>query len=490
MKENYRRRGKESARVFVSIPVPDKVKKILCKLVKKNKKLIQKSIDKKNWHITVLFIGEIKKDLVQTVVQKLETVLSKVTAFEAEITGCKIVSSPGKNQMFWATVKNGRNIKRVHDLVRKSLIIILPAISGCERKYVPHITLSRKVVRHEIKKLKKLDTDEKPKWQVNKIELLESKLQKDGAKYTKLASFQLKPKKENAMSKTKNHCGDLLGAHLSIEGGLEKSVETAEKLGFQSVQIFTKSSRSWTAKKLTKEEIKKFRETVKNSSVKFVVVHSSYLINLASSKKTVETKSTKSLQLELERCEQLGIPYLVLHPGAHTGLGEEEGIKQIAKNLDKVLAAVPGKTMILLENMAGQGTTIGSTIAQLQKIRKLSKNKRRIGICLDTCHAYAAGYDISTKNGYESLLEEIEKKIGLKKLKVIHVNDSLEELGSKKDRHANIGKGKIPQKAFEMLMNDERLLAIPKILETPTTATYRPYKNDVKKLKSMCKNLK
>ncbi|KKP24292.1 MAG: putative endonuclease 4 [candidate division TM6 bacterium GW2011_GWF2_28_16] len=278
----------------------------------------------------------------------------------------------------------------------------------------------------------------------------------------------------------------LLGAHTSISGGLYKAIEEGEQIGCTAIQIFTKSSRSWFTSKLTLKEIEKFKETQKKSNIKIIVAHTSYLINLGSPNKDTEKKSINSLQQELTRCELLNIPYLVLHPGAHLKSGEELCLKKIAENLDLILKESTGKTMILLENTAGQGTNIGYKFEHLKQIRDMAKEKNKLGVCLDTCHVFSSGYDISSPEGYEKVITEFKKIIGLKNLKVIHLNDSKTELNSKKDRHENIGKGKIPLKIFNLIMNDKRLFKIPKILETPVN-NFLEYKPELDLLKSMVK---
>jgi len=277
----------------------------------------------------------------------------------------------------------------------------------------------------------------------------------------------------------------LVGAHISIVGGLHKAIKRGEEIGCAAIQIFTKSARSWLAKKITSEEVDLFKKAWKSSAVSLVIVHAGYLINIGSCKKSFERKSVKSLLEELQRCELLGIPYLVLHPGAYVGWKEEECIAQIAKNLDEVLEKVNGKSKILLETMAGQGTNVGYTFEQLKKIRKLCKNKRRVGICFDTCHTFAAGYDISTPKGYKETMEHFDKVLGVGLLKVIHVNGSKRELESRKDRHENLGKGEIPLKTFELIMNDKRFFNVPKILETPIGREV--YEKEIKTLKKMVK---
>lgn len=260
----------------------------------------------------------------------------------------------------------------------------------------------------------------------------------------------------------------LLGAHMSIAGGLEKSILRAESIDCTCMQIFTKSNRQWRARPLNKEEINLFKQTAQQSPlIKAIVAHTSYLINIASPQKDIEKKSVTALTEELKRCEALAIPYLVLHPGAYLSGTLEEGIEQIADNLNTILQKVPGKTTILLENTAGQGTMIGATFEQLAAIYQKVKKKSRIGFCIDTCHTFVAGYDFRTKKTYEKLCQTLDAVLGLKNIKAIHLNDSKKPLGSRVDRHEAIGKGLIGLNGFRLLFNDERFFDIPKILETP-----------------------
>jgi len=277
----------------------------------------------------------------------------------------------------------------------------------------------------------------------------------------------------------------LLGAHITIGKGLAKAIEYGQEIGCTAIQIFTKSNRSYFVKKLNAEEIQAFKETKKNSDIKCVITHTSYLINVGSKNADTEKKSVSSLKEELSRCELLGIPYLVLHPGSHLGAGEEKCIKKIAKNLDIVLEKATGKTKILLENMAGQGTSVGYKFEHLKQIRDLCKYKKLIGVCFDTCHAYAAGYDFSDPQSYKETFKKFGQILGLTRLMAIHLNDSKTELGSRKDRHENIGKGKIPLKAFELIMKDKRFSQIPKILETPVDKNFTQYKRELKLLKKL-----
>jgi deoxyribonuclease-4 len=265
----------------------------------------------------------------------------------------------------------------------------------------------------------------------------------------------------------------LVGAHVSIAGGLHKAVERALALGATTMQIFTKSSRSWYDKPISPETEKLFKKALKDSGLKKIVAHASYLINIASAKPNTEQQSVAALKHELHRCEQLSIPFLVLHPGSHIGDGEEKGIKKICKNLDKVLATANGKTKLLLETMAGQGTNLGYTFKQIREIHDRCTHKKHLGVCLDTCHIFAAGYELRNTTEYEKTMKKFARIVGLRKLKAIHLNDSKTELGSRKDRHESLGKGQIPKKIFQLIMQDKRLVGIPKILETPDPTLYK-----------------
>jgi len=278
-----------------------------------------------------------------------------------------------------------------------------------------------------------------------------------------------------------------VGAHMSIAGGYHKAIERGESIGCTAIQIFTKSNRSWSGKKITKKDADLFKETVKKSPIqkKYINVHTSYLINLAAKNPDVIKKSKDALLEEVRRCEALDIPYLVLHPGSHVGTGEEVGIKQIAKNIDYVLDQSKKKVLILLENMAGQGTNIGYDLKQLNQIRSLCKNKKLIGYCMDLCHLFAAGYPLNSDKEYEETMLQWEKIVGFQKLKVIHVNDSLMECGGKRDRHAPLGKGKMSHTVFKRIMNDKRFENIAKILETPDPGDMSLWEKEIKMLKKI-----
>ncbi len=258
----------------------------------------------------------------------------------------------------------------------------------------------------------------------------------------------------------------LIGAHLSISKGLEDVFAQADELSATTLQLFTKSNRQWHAKPITEDEIAAFAQAHKAHQYMPLVAHASYLINIGSPDHTLAQRSTKALADELTRCEQLGIQYLVLHPGAHRDTDLDVCLERIAHNLKTVLKAVSGESMILLETMAGQGSTIGSTFRELGTILKAVDNPR-LGICLDTCHVFAAGYDFTTPEGYKQMWHEFGAEIGKRHLKVIHMNDSQKPCGSHVDRHCDIGTGAIGKEGFRLIMQDETLAHIPKILETP-----------------------
>ena len=260
----------------------------------------------------------------------------------------------------------------------------------------------------------------------------------------------------------------LIGAHMSISGGVFNAFQHGEEVGCATIQIFTKNSNQWKAKELTSEDARKFRESQKKTGISPVVGHNAYLINLASPKKDVYDLSMEAMLVELNRAELLGLPYLVMHPGAHLESGEREGIRKIARSIDKLHQKTKGfGVKICLETTAGQGSAIGYRFEQLAEIIDRVKESERLGVCYDTCHTFAAGYDIRAKKAYEETFEEFDQHIGLQKLKVIHLNDSLKDLDSRVDRHQHIGEGKIGLEGFRLLMNDRRWEKVPKILETP-----------------------
>lgn len=238
--------------------------------------------------------------------------------------------------------------------------------------------------------------------------------------------------------------------------------------GCEALQIWVKNSRQWSAPPLTAEEIRQFVEARAASGLFPVVAHAAYLINLASPQEELRRRSIMALMVEVERCEALGVPYLVLHPGAHTNAGEAAGLEAIAASLGEIHAAMPGyRTQILLETSAGQGTTLGERFEQLAWLLAETSQGERLGICLDTCHVFAAGYELRTPEGYAATMAAFETIIGLERLKALHLNDSKCPLGSKRDRHEHIGKGELGLEAFRYLLNDPRLTGLPGLLETP-----------------------
>ncbi len=259
-----------------------------------------------------------------------------------------------------------------------------------------------------------------------------------------------------------------IGAHLSLAKGLHKALYKAEACGCTALQIFTKSSGTWKERILLPEETVAFAQAREKTGIHEIASHTSYLINLASIEKKKHRLSCDALRNELVRSSMLKIPYVILHPGSHMSAGEEKGIRQIAESINRIFKQTPKiKTKLLLETPAGQGTCVGHTFEQLASILELIDNQKLIGVCLDTCHIFAAGYDIRTERSYEKTLADFDSKIGFRHLYMIHLNDSKKELGTRVDRHEHIGKGHIGLKAFELIMTDKKLQGIPKIIETP-----------------------
>ncbi len=260
----------------------------------------------------------------------------------------------------------------------------------------------------------------------------------------------------------------ILGAHFSISKGLENAIYQANKYGCNACQLFTKSSQSWKEKELTDKEILLFEEAKDKTKITEIASHTSYLINPATDDKQKQSISYNALLKEMIRSSMLNIPYVVLHPGAHTGAGVEKGIQNIVETIKKVFDNSDKITAkLLLETTAGQGTGIGHTFEQIAELLQKTDNPQLTGVCLDTCHIFAAGYDIRTEESYNRTINNFDSIIGLNKLNLIHLNDSKKDLGSKVDRHQHIGEGFIGGAPFGFIINDKRLTNIPKILETP-----------------------
>jgi deoxyribonuclease IV len=255
---------------------------------------------------------------------------------------------------------------------------------------------------------------------------------------------------------------------MSIAGGVDKAFDRAEKAGCESLQVFTKNSNQWKAKPLDDEVIAKWGQRRAETGIGPVVAHDSYLINLATPKDDLWEKSIVAFAVEMQRCAQLGIRYLVTHPGSHTGSGEEAGLRRVSDALNRLHDDLPDLTvMTLLETTAGQGTNLGYAFEHLAQIVDGVEDKSRVGFCLDTCHIFAAGYDIRSEDAYSETMASFDEILGIDNLYAIHLNDSKKELGARVDRHDHIGDGEIGLEGFRNFVNDPRLTGLPGLLETP-----------------------
>lgn len=260
----------------------------------------------------------------------------------------------------------------------------------------------------------------------------------------------------------------LFGAHMSIAGGYHKAVQEAQRCGCDVVQLFTKNNNQWRAKPITEAEAKLFQDALAELHIAHPISHSSYLINLASPDEVLWQKSVDSMIVELERAEQLGIAHVVLHPGSHTTATQDEGITNVARALDLIHQLRPRiAASIALEITAGQGTNLGWKFSHLAAIIGQTKQPERVGVCFDSCHAFAAGYDLADRKTYLAMWREFDDLLGLDRLKAIHLNDSKRERGSRIDRHEHIGQGQIGLEGFRHLLTDKRLARVPMYLETP-----------------------
>jgi deoxyribonuclease-4 len=278
---------------------------------------------------------------------------------------------------------------------------------------------------------------------------------------------------------------DLLGAHVSVTGGPHTAFERGAEIGCRSLQIFVKSPSRWSGAKLDEKQVQLFQQT-RSASPQPVIAHAAYLINLCGDKPDLLEKSRGALADELERCGRLGVDALVVHPGAHLGQGAEAGIEGIARSIDEVLSGLanPG-TRLLLENTAGQGSTMGSSFEELAAIITLVDQKDRLGVCLDTCHAFAAGYRLDDPDGYARMLDAIEASCGLTRIEALHLNDSKHPAGSRKDRHQSIGEGEIGTEAFSRIMADPAFKGRPMVLETPLGDDGKGHGRDLERLRSL-----
>ena len=260
----------------------------------------------------------------------------------------------------------------------------------------------------------------------------------------------------------------LLGAHMSIAGGCHKAIEAALAEGMETVQLFTKNNNRWVGKQLCVEDVDQFSSALAASSLKFPMAHDCYLINLASPDPLLYRKSIDAFVDEVQRAEKLGLAYLVTHPGAPTDGDAEAGLRRVSTALDEVHRQCPGfRVQVLLETTAGQGKALGWRFEELATILEQVADPDRLGVCLDTCHVFAAGYDIRTEETYQQTMSEFDRLIGFDKLRAFHVNDSKKPLGSRVDRHDHLGKGMIGLEAFRLLVNDPRFADRPMVMETP-----------------------
>ena len=277
-----------------------------------------------------------------------------------------------------------------------------------------------------------------------------------------------------------------LGAHMSIAGGVDKAILRGHEVGCETIQIFTRSPRQWRPRVLDEEEILRFYENKQQTGIDPVVAHDCYLINLGSPDEELWQKSMRVFAEELGHCQQLGIPYLVIHPGSHVDTGEDAGSRRIAQALDQAREQVGGQQVeVLLEITAGQGTNLGHNFEQLAQLLDLVADDSWLGICFDTCHAFAAGYELRTREGYEATFGELDELIGLERLKVIHLNDAKGELGSRLDRHQHIGQGKLGLEPFRLLLNDDRFRDLPMVLETPKGPKYEEDRENLRVLRGV-----
>jgi deoxyribonuclease-4 len=277
----------------------------------------------------------------------------------------------------------------------------------------------------------------------------------------------------------------LLGAHMSIAKNPALAITRGESVGCETIQIFVKSNRRWSAKPMSKEKIEKFIKTRKEHDINPIFSHNTYLVNLASPDEETLQKSMECFLYEIKTSEQLKLEYIVMHPGSHLDTGLEKGIKKIGENIRELILKTEGfKIKILIETMAGQGTNIGYKFEHIGEIMDIIDIPERVGICFDTCHSYAAGYDFRSEKSYEKMIEEFDSILGLDNLYVVHLNDSVGALQSHLDRHEHIGQGEIGLEGFRNFILDERFDKIPGVLETPKDKDMTMDKKNLEVLRS------
>ncbi len=281
-----------------------------------------------------------------------------------------------------------------------------------------------------------------------------------------------------------------LGAHMSIAGGLPRAVERAREVGATALQVFVKSANQWAARPLPAGEVAAFRSLAREADLdRHTLAHASYLVNLASPDPDLWERSVRAVALELDRCRALGIPYLVVHPGARGADREEAAIERVARALDRLdLRGGRGAVRLLLEITAGQGTALGASFEQLGAILDRARSGRRVGLCFDTCHALAAGYDFRDAAGYRKTLEALDRAVGLERLRAFHLNDSKGDLGSRRDRHEHVGRGRVGVEAFRRILRDPRFRGLPMVLETPKGDDLAEDRENLRVLRSLARS--
>ena len=272
-----------------------------------------------------------------------------------------------------------------------------------------------------------------------------------------------------------------VGAHVSVAGGAEKAIQRQKEVGGNCGQIFAGSPRTWSVKEYSEQEVSEFRDAREESGQGPYTIHSTYLVNLATPKDDLLEKSKACIQKELYAAEQLDVEYVVFHPGAHTGSGREAGIETIVSAVDDL--HIPDSVTLLFENTAGKGTTLGKSFGELRQMVE-GTSQENVGVCIDTCHAHAAGYNLSSKEGFDDMIQEIKEDLGLENVEVLHLNDSKDERGSEKDNHEHIGEGNIGDEGFENIVNAEAFEDVPMVLETPNSDE-KGYKENIERIKEL-----
>jgi deoxyribonuclease-4 len=277
----------------------------------------------------------------------------------------------------------------------------------------------------------------------------------------------------------------LIGAHMPAAGGLHKAIRNAHAIGCTAIQVFTSSPQQWKGKVITDELADQFQHAVKETKMKALISHDCYLVNLAAPSEEIREKSVHALTGEMERCARLEIPVVVSHLGSHMGLGEEEGIRRVATHVKRILKQTPKDIYLAMETTAGQGTNLFFCFEQMGQLLDALDGDSRLCVCLDTCHVFAAGYDIRDKKSFDAAIRKFDKVVGLERLRCIHANDSKFPLGSRRDRHEHIGNGQIGLEAFRLFVNDRRLSHAPIVIETPDAETM--HATNIKTLLSLLK---